>query len=333
MEDSAGNRGNRPYDVDPARPSWAGPALGYVIVALFVLFCGHYVWVHREEFSFLASVSLTDTVLACLLVACTYLIGSYQIGLFLKGLGLCLGWVELGALTMGMCLGNLVTPMRGGSGALAIYLKKVHNLDFSSFAAMYGGMALLVALINAGLALGGFIVLGVGFGFYEPVVTILVGSLFLVCLCLTLFPPALARRRGVLGFVSDAVNSWRLIARDRGLLVRLTVSLLAAALAQAGAFSFIYRSLGMPLSFSAVLITSALGNIANLIGLTPGSIGIFDVVVIEVPLLFNLDPARSIAGAVLFRVLSFSWALVLGIPGLVYVLVRIRLLKADSRPT
>jgi len=332
MEGLSGNQVYQPCNTGPGRPSWTRHVLGYVIVVLFVLLCAHYAWVHRAEFSFLVSVSLLDTVLASFLVSGVYLIGAYQISLFLKGLGLQLGAMELGALTMSMCLGNLVTPMRGGSGALAIYLKKVHNLEFSSYAMMFGGTGLLVTLINSGLALGGLAVLYVGFGYFEPVVTIPVVGLFVVCLYLTLFPPVLGRQGGILGFVSDAVNSWRIITQDRGLLIRLTVSFLAAALAMTGSFWLIYRALGSPLSLPAVLITSSLGNIANLIGLTPGSVGFFDIVVIQIPLLFDLDPARALTAAVLYRLLSFVWALLLGIPGLVYVLVRIRKFKTDVGP-
>jgi len=46
------------------------------------------------------------------------------------------------------------------------------------------------------------------------------------------------------------------------------------------------------------------------------------VVVIELPQLFGLDPARSIAATLVFRALSFLWAFVLGIPGLVYLVKR-----------
>ena len=49
----------------------------------------------------------------------------------------------------------------------------------------------------------------------------------------------------------------------------------------------------MPLSASAVLITSSLGNIANLIPITPGSLGVFDTVMIQVPQIFGLVPPHS----------------------------------------
>jgi uncharacterized protein (TIRG00374 family) len=85
------------------------------------------------------------------------------------------------------------------------------------------------------------------------------------------------------------------------------------------AFYLIYGALGMPLSASAVLITSSLGNIANLIPITPGSLGVFDTVMIQVPQIFGLDPARSIAATLVFRVLSFFWAFLFGIPGMIYI--------------
>jgi uncharacterized membrane protein YbhN (UPF0104 family) len=295
--------------------------IGYVIVAVFLLLCGRYVFVHREDFSFIATVSLPDVVLAGLLIVLSFLISAYQFGLFLKNFGLSVRPLELTALTMAMCLGNLLTPMRGGTGGLAIYLKRVHGLDFRSFAVIYGGTALLIALINTGLALVCLALLWLSRGFFHPGLSLFVVVLFACCLYLSLFPPPLRwKRSGILGLIFDAAHSWHLLTRDRGLLLRLTISFLLVAFALAGSFYFIYVGLGTPVSGLGVIITSGLGNIANLVGLTPGSLGIFDAVVIEVPQFFGLDPARSITGALVFRALSFFWALLLGIPGLLYVL-------------
>ena len=101
--------------------------------------------------------------------------------------------------------------------------------------------------------------------------------------------------------------------------LRLTISLTIVAFCLAGAFYFIYLALGTPLSALAVLIITGLGNIANLAPVTPGALGIFDAVVIEIPQLFGLDPARSLAAALAFRALSFFWACALGIPGLLFI--------------
>lgn len=315
------NHTEEPEPGDESRPRSSVQAVaGYAIVAAFLFFCGRYLYVHQEDFTFIATVSVQEVILAGLLIVFSFFISAYQFGLFLKNFGLSIGPFELTALTMAMCLGNLLTPMRGGTGGLAIYLKKVHGLDFRSFAVIYGGTALLIALINTGLALVCLLLLWVSHGFFHPVLSVFVACLFALCLYLSIFlPPVKWKRSGFLGLIFDAVQSWHLLTRDRSLLLRLTISFLIVAFALAGSFYFIYSGLGAPLSVQAVLITSGLGNIANLVGLTPGSLGIFDAVVIEVPRFFGLDPARAITGALVFRALSFFWAFVLGIPGLLYI--------------
>jgi uncharacterized protein (TIRG00374 family) len=111
-----------------------------------------------------------------------------------------------------------------------------------------------------------------------------------------------------------------MLTRNRRLLALQIVTILIIALVMAGVFSFIYRGLGTPLSFSAVVITSSLGNVAGLVPLTPGGLGIVDAVVVQIPQLYGLDPARSLAAALVFRVLTLVWACALGIPGMLYAL-------------
>jgi uncharacterized membrane protein YbhN (UPF0104 family) len=308
-------------DQEKERRSRGEAVVGYGIPGIFIVLCAYYAYEHHQDFAFVASVSVTDTAWAGFLILAAFIISVYQFGLFLKNAGLSLELVELTALTMAMCLGNLLIPMRGGTGALALYLKKTHGLDFTSFAVIYGGTGLLMALINTGLAAFGLILLALINGSLYPALSLLVGAMFIICLYLSLFPPPTRRRgAGLSRFIFEAVRSWHLLTRDRLLLLRLAISFLLTALALAGSFYFIYKALGLPLSAFGVLITSSLGNMANLIAITPGSLGIFDAVVIQIPQEFGLDPARAIAGAVLFRVLSFFWAVLFGVPGLMYVL-------------
>jgi hypothetical protein len=86
-------------------------------------------------FCFVAAVSFPAIAAAGLLVLVSYILNAYQLSLFLNNFKVSLGVVELMALTTGMLLGNLLIPMRGGTGGLALYLKRVH-LDFKSFAAL-----------------------------------------------------------------------------------------------------------------------------------------------------------------------------------------------------
>ncbi|MDQ7783240.1 MAG: lysylphosphatidylglycerol synthase transmembrane domain-containing protein [Desulfomonilaceae bacterium] len=310
--------------VESDRPgSWGSTFVGYAIVVVFVVLCGYYILSHRQDFAFLGNISLPEAFAAGLLILLSYLVNVFQMKLFLRKFGLRLGFIELAALSGGSILGNLLIPMRGGTAGLAVYLKKVRGLDFEAFGAIYGGTALLVALINAALSLVGLALLALLHGYGHPVLTIVVVGIFALCIVLCIFPPPLNwRTRGLIGLAVRAAHSWHLLTRDRPLLFLAMASFLVISLALILSFYFIYRALGMPLPFSAVIITSSLGNLANLIPLTPGSLGIFDVVVIQVPQLFGLDPARSIAATLVFRALSFLWAFVLGIPGLLYLVRR-----------
>lgn len=308
--------------------------VGYVIVAAFLVLCGHYVITNRSDFAFLTTVSLPELMAASVLILAGYTINAYQLSLFLRHFGITVGCAEMMALTAGMLLGNLVIPMRGGTGALAFYLKKVHHLDFHAFATIYGGTALLVALINTGLAGVGLILLGCLHGFFNVVLTLVVAVAFGGLLYLSVFPPPVKwNGTGFLGMIFDAINAWHVMVRDRRLLVRQILVTVAMAFAIMAAFYMIYLSLGVHFPLSAVLISSSMGNLASIVPLTPGSLGVFDAVVIQIPQIFGLDPARSIAGTLVFRILSFSWALAIGIPGMIYIMKRTPGNKTDRSST
>jgi uncharacterized membrane protein YbhN (UPF0104 family) len=293
--------------------------IGYGIVLGFAILCGYYLVAHRGDFAFVAAMSLPEVAAASVLILLTYLINAYQLSLFLKNFGLSPGHGEMVAITAAMLLGNLVLPMRGGSAALAVYLKKVHRLDYQAFAAIYGGTAVLIALINTGLAMLGLVVLVWSHGFVHTGLSLFVVLLFAGSVYLSIFPPPVAwEGRGLFAPILEAAHSWHVLTRNRRLLALQVVTILAISLVMAGAFSFIYSALGMPLSLSAALITSSMGNVAGLVPITPGGLGIVDAVVVQIPQIYGLDAARSLAAALVFRVLSFAWACALGIPGMIY---------------
>jgi uncharacterized membrane protein YbhN (UPF0104 family) len=67
------------------------------------------------------------------------------------------------------------------------------------------------------------------------------------------------------------------------------------------------------------MITSSLGNIANTVPISPGSLGVFDAVTIQIPQLFGIGAAESISATLIFRALWFIWGIGLGLPGLLYM--------------
>jgi uncharacterized membrane protein YbhN (UPF0104 family) len=295
-------------------------ALGYTFVAIFLAYCIYYLNTHRQELSFISKGSLPEIGVAACLVLASLFTNAFQLRLFFNHFGLSLRFIELVALTMSMCLGNLVLPMRGGTAIMAIYLKSVHGFNISAFAVIYAGVGLLMVLVNTGLALCSLAILNLQLGFFHLPLTIVLTLLFAFCVYLSVFPPPVTwKRTSILRPVLDAINAWYRLTLHRALLTKLTIWFALGPMFVMGAFYFIYKAFAAPLPWSAVLITSSLGNLANLAPIVPGSLGIYDAVTIQVPQIFGLDTARSITAALLYRLLMFLWCLGLGIPGLIYL--------------
>lgn len=306
--------------------------LAYGIVALFVGLCAYHFYTHREDFAFLANVSLPDLAAAGLCIGAAIFAGMYQLKPFFDHYGLPIGFLELLALTTTSSLGNLLLPMRGGTAALAFYLKKVHGMSFTDFSLTYAGTGILTVLTNSAFALIGLAVLFLKDGFFHLAISVIVVGLFGVCLVVIVFPPRIGSTRGgIWGLVGAAFNGWHALSRDRALFAKASTALIVVLLCITGSFAFLYRALGLPLSFFAVLVTLGVGNIATLVPVTPGSLGIFDAVTIQIPLIFGLDVARAIAATVLYRTLFLLWALILGIPGFCYLTLRVRRQGKETR--
>ena len=302
-----------------------GTVAGYCVAMTFIILLVGYIYCHREEFSFISNISAPYLILAGMAQLLCFPIAALQLRLLLRHHGICMPFRELIAITMSIFLGNLLLPMRWGTGGAAFYLKEIHGLSLIFFGVIFAGAALLSILVNTGLALCGFVILYLQYGFVEPTLSIAVSCLFAACFFLCIFPPSVRCTGRVLPKpVKEAMSSWHVLSRDRKLLFKLTLLMALISMAIACCFYFIYLSIGSPQSIEAALITSTLGTLATLIPGVPGSFGIFDTVVIKIPQLFGLDTPRSLFAALVYRLVLFSYATSLGVPGILYLVATIR---------
>ena len=308
------------YDASKRR-QWI---IGLAVVSLFSVFVGYYISIHREEFSALWKSSFMATAVAGFCLWIGFLLNSYQMNLFLKKFDTRLRLFELIFVTHGMMLGNLVIPMRGGSGALALYLKRSKHLDYHKFAVIYGGTAILVAMVSATMGLFALAYIACAFQIYEGALSAALFSILAGSAYLAFFLPVFKKKNPgrIMGLLYRLNESWIALSHDSFLIARVVVSLALINLSQTLALYFIYESIGKPLGLTSTLVVSSLGAVANLVPITPGSIGFFDAVIVETPRLLGLDTASAVMAAVLFRILSFMICLVFGLPGFYYFLKR-----------
>ena len=119
-----------PSDTVGSQTSLIRSVLAYGIVAAFVILCAYYVFEHWQDFAFVASVSFPSIVAAGTSGPGQLRAQRVPIESIPEELQSVAGITELMALTTGMLLGNLLIPMRGGTGGLALYLEKSARSGF-----------------------------------------------------------------------------------------------------------------------------------------------------------------------------------------------------------
>jgi len=228
----------------------------YSIILVFIGMCGHHFFTHREEFAFLADLSLSNLLTASLCIVMALLAGMFQLKPFFDHYRLPVRFLELGALSMTSSLGNLLLPMRGGTATLAFYLKRIHGMGLGEFSLTYSGIGLLTAFTNSGVALISLTVLFLDHCFFQFSITMLVGVIFGLCLILVMSPPQLIiDRGGFWGRVSGLLKAWKALTSDRLLLAKTSAALVIVLVCITTSFYFLYGALGIPLPFFAVLVT------------------------------------------------------------------------------
>ena len=239
-----------------------------------------YLWLQRQE---LLSIRL-EAPAYLLLCALGMLVNISANGLVyllvFRKLGARVSFAESFALTALSIAANLFLPLRGGAGLRAVYLKRVHDLRYTRFAAsliVFYVLSALVASTGTLVAASWLVIVGGRRGL-EPI--LLVAAFCLVGSAATFYLPRL-QRRGT--WIADALagisEGWHTLREGSGTLVRLlpvtalqTMGLLVSLWGAAAA-------IGVRLSAIEILLVGTLGVLSTLISLTPGSLGIYEATV------------------------------------------------------
>jgi len=278
---------------------WISVAAALVILGA----AGWYACRHREDLGILWRLDALSLVEVLAGIVASLVLGGYQLNVFLRHYEVALPWHRWFGLYLVMSIANIVTPVRGGTGLAAVYLKSAYGLALGRFALMLVATQVLVSLVNAGLALAGVALSWWLEGVFCPAA--LVAALVVLAACLVVFavPAAPESDRWGWRLVVKAVNGWHALTRQRALLARLLAITLAQSLTQTACYALIYRALGLDVSLAAVITIVPISIIASLIAITPAALGPYDAVLVALPVAYGLTVAQSLAALLVFRAL------------------------------
>lgn len=255
---------------------WGSLILAFAAVAGLAA----YLWLERDQ---LLSIRFEDPgyLSLCVLGMLVNVSANALVYLLVFGkLGARVSFGESFSLITLSIAANLFLPLRGGAGLRAVYLKRVHKLRYSRFAAsliIFYVLSAIVASLGALLA-ALWLATVEGRPGLAPIVIVAV-----VCLlggAATLYLPRLKWQGS---WFADALagisDGWHTLRASPGLLARL---LPATALQTIGLLLSLWgaaAAIGIRLSAVEILLVGTLGVLSTLISLTPGSLGIYEATV------------------------------------------------------
>jgi uncharacterized membrane protein YbhN (UPF0104 family) len=271
-------------------------------------------WLKRDELGRTLDIGWGTTAVLVTLAALSHLQRSHEVNFMLRRLKVPEPIGEAYLLTGAAALLNYL-PLGAGSVGRAVVARRRHALPYTSFVA-----ALTVgAIVNASVAalcglvasvqLAGtdakMIPLVIGFG------AITLGGLVAVSL-----PPSLAPRGP--SFVARHLRTLAeglVLIRDRGRgILVLALFSLCKLLLNGARLWLCFKALGVVLGPLTVTLVGSTAILASLVNLAPGNLGLRELLLGAIAAAGGGSATVGMAAASLERAVTFSWAVLSGIP-------------------
>ncbi len=218
----------------------------------------------------------------------------------------------LGITLIGSLL-NLTSPIKGSAAARAFFLKRYHDVSYSTFACVLT-VSLLFSLSTSGaVAALAIVTLGVpggDAGRLALLASLAVAASLPVGLLLSATIPDLGKHAPK--FLVRVSEGWRTIRRDGQLLLRVCTWNIAASLLHAFAFVMAFRIAGIDTHWMVPVASSAFARIGALIAITPAGLGIFEAFGAISASIVGADGAAALLGVIIVRLLSTFCSIVGG---------------------
>lgn len=262
-------------------------------------------------------------------------------GLFLAivsgALGIRLLHWEYLSLSFASSFANYFLPLRGGTGIRALYMNRVHGFPIAEFVSTLSIMYVMHSVLNGLLALAAMALIALQGGPGNPglaaffALTVAAGAIVMF----VDIDLEWENRRFPLAQIGRLSKAWRALRANRVLMLRLWLLMAAMAVATVWQCHAAFSAVSIDLPLEGVFIYAASKNLATLIGLTPGAMGIVELVSIYLGSVLGYSTADALSVQGLIRAVAIVVLLLAGPSAFLYLRRRIaaRPDAADDLPT
>ena len=285
---------------------------------------GSYLWWYRGE---LASLRLAPfSLLLCAFCTAGGLAASGLLSYaIVNKLGARIGIWESMSLSVVSTGANALAPGQSGTVGRAVYLKRLHNFEYSRFLATVVASQVLMVIVCSVLAAAA--VAWMAFVGRRPGLNAMLGAaaLCLVISTLACFLPGIsAKGNWLFDRVSIVSASWLKLRAQPMFFATLTALVSLQVASQLLSLWTACAAIGIDLGFVEVTTIGAFGTLASLLSITPGALGIHEAVVASVGAVVAIAPAELVIAALITRAVLLVLLLVLTPPAISFLHSRLQ---------
>jgi uncharacterized membrane protein YbhN (UPF0104 family) len=304
--------------------------LSMTILIVFLAWVGWYVHGNLGAFAPILDVTWLD----CLKLTLAFLLIMTGNGLFVavvsSALGIRLVCGEYMSLSFASSFANYFLPLRGGTGIRALYMNHVHGFPIIDLVSILSIMYVMHSIVNGLLALVAMGLIAVKGG---PVNSSLVAFFALIVAAgvSAMFVNIKIdgnHGRFPLKQIAQFSRAWRAVRGNRLLLTRLWMLILVMTFATVWQCRAAFDAVAVPLPLEGVFIYAASKNLAALIGLTPGALGIVELVSIYLGNVLGYTTVDALSVQGLIRAVAIIVLLVTG--PFAFMFLKLRLANRDA---
>jgi len=272
---------------------------------------------HREDFQLITTISPYAVILLTAIQFSSSIFYGFQFKTLTDHYKLKLNFSQWYGLIRASAFSDLWLPTGGGTSLKAIYLKRIHNLQYSSFVASTIIANIIKLMMNSFFALSLL-------WFVRAKVTVLL--FWIICIFFTGAAIVLLLAHRIrrdyfpsLRVIQNIVEEWRKFRKDHGTLIKLMgINCVIFTVASLQVY-FAFSAFSIHISFVISGIIASLAIITRAINLIPGNFGIRELIVVTLSGLEGIKVNEALHVAALSRIIEMILTLVLA-PGFIYSL-------------
>jgi uncharacterized membrane protein YbhN (UPF0104 family) len=232
--------------------------------------------------------------------------------LLYRGLGVSLTFSEGIALAAVNTLANLL-PFAGGMIAKGLYLKRKHNLSYSSY--FSATLALYICFIstNGMIGIAGLSLLAHESRKVPPTLLITGFAAMTLSLLIIWLPFSFKSVPGKLGHrLEQLLCGWRVLSKQKAMISKVIAVQVLLTVLFAARFWIAFHLVSQTVKFTYCIIFSAATILTRLVSIAPGAFGIREAIVAAVASAFGIGFGVSVVAVTIDRLVATLVVLVLG---------------------